>query len=323
MNHQSAHQDQGTERTALVIGEALIDLVEETGVEQVRAYPGGSPMNVALTLSRLGRDVELITWYGQDNWGEMISAHLGESGVKVSDFSTDAVETSTAAALLDENGAATYTFKIDWNPPAPIHIDPSVSFVHTGSIAAVLDPGAQVTFETFKKARQQAITIYDPNVRPTLMTDHEVTVERVEGYIANADVIKASDEDITWLYPDADDETGMARRVAHWFNLGNAELIVITRGAEGPIAWTRQGTCVQCPPAAVSVVDTVGAGDSFMGALIDSLWERQINGRSAAPRIGALDADELQSILREAAEVAGVTVSRAGANPPWKKELSY
>lgn len=322
MSQPSINFESRAAKTALVIGEALIDLVEEAGAEEVRAYPGGSPMNVALTLGRLGREVELVTWYARDNWGEMIDAHLDESHVSISDFSVNAKETSTAAARLDESGAATYTFNIEWNPPAPIKIAPSVAFVHTGSIAAVLEPGAEATLTAFKEARSHAITSYDPNIRPNLMTDRERTIRLVEEYVANADVIKASDEDIAWLYPDATDEAGMKRRVMQWFELGQASLIVTTRGAQGPIAWTRQGTCAACPPPIVSVVDTVGAGDSFMGALLDSLWARRIDSREQAQRLAALTDAELHRILEEASEVAGVTVSRAGANPPWKHELS-
>lgn len=303
--------------TVLVIGEALIDLVKHPGDEAAIAHPGGSPMNVALTLARLGRSTELITWIAKDDHGQQIIAHLQESGVAVSDSSSDAGQTSTALALLDETGAASYEFALDWNPPALTSIPSDTVFVHTGSIAAVLSPGADMVFDALSGARETALISYDPNARPSIMPAADASRALVERFISRANLVKASDEDVAWLYPGSSfDEV-----VAHWFDLGSAGLIVITAGKDGAAAWTRDGVAVKQAPEPVEVVDTVGAGDSFMGALINSLWARGFTGRPGAEKLGAISEAEVRAILKEANAVANVTVSRAGANPPWRHEL--
>lgn len=310
----------GDEDLALVIGEALIDLVvEQESDGEPKALPGGSPMNVALTLSRLGRAVELATWFGEDAFGDMIAEHLDASGVPLSAGSRGAQRTATALARLAGDGSATYEFDLDWNPPAPIKIPTNAAFVETGSIAATLEPGRDAVLSAIHEASKSAIVAYDPNVRPTIMESADELRPVFEDYLSLSTLVKASDEDITWIYPGMEIEDVIQR----WFDLGGAQLIVLTRGKEGPQAWTRGGVCVAKTPAPVEVVDTVGAGDSFMGALIDALWRRDLKFAASAPMLGELSATEVEAILDEANTVAGVTVSRAGANPPWKHELEH
>lgn len=303
---------------ALVIGEALIDLVvEESNADEPQAHPGGSPMNVALTLSRLGRPVELVTWFGNDDHGQLIQDHLDASNVPVSAGSRGASRTATALARVASDGSATYEFDLDWNPPAPIVIPSNAAFVETGSIGATLEPGYEAVLEAIERASTSAIIAYDPNARPTIMSSPDELLPLFEKYLALANLIKASDEDIAWLYP----ELSVDEVIKHWFSLGNAQLIVLTRGKSGPTAWTRAGVQVSRVPEKVNVVDTVGAGDSFMGALIDALWRRDLKFAKNAGAIGELSQAEVTSILDEANAVANVTVSRAGANPPWRHEL--
>ncbi len=306
--------------SALVMGEALIDLVFDPRKDESEPtpVPGGSPANVALTLGRLGIDVDLVTWIGTDPYGQMVSRHLKESNVRVYDGCDGAPFTSTAEAHLDSSGAATYTFNLEWAPPAPVSLPAGAAVVHTGSIGAVLEPGTATIFEAFKEARGQALTTYDPNARPTLMGDVDSARAVIEGFVAQSDVVKVSDEDLQWLYPSL-----TALEAAHgWTDRFHVPLIVVTRGKEGPIGWTASGVQSAITPQKVSVVDTVGAGDSFMGGLIDALWRRDIVGSSGKEALLALDEAGLRSILADAAQIADIVVQRRGANPPWASELS-
>lgn len=303
---------------ALIIGEALVDLVKRADSnEEPTGHPGGSPLNVALTLGRLGRPVELVTWVGPDGYGQQILDHVTESGVLVKDEWKNAHHTATALALLDQSGAATYQFDIDWDIPHTISIPSEAVFVHSGSLGAALKPGRDRVLEAFELAHETALVSFDPNARPTIMDPAVQTRPVTEAFVRNADLVKVSDEDLHWLYPDLT----TAEAIAHWFDISSLGLAVLTQGKEGPVAWTREGLRVERRPSSVDVVDTVGAGDSFMGSLINSLWARNLTGRAGAKALGSLSVNDLSSILDEANAVANVTVSRAGANPPWAHEL--
>lgn len=306
-------------QSALVIGEALIDLVFDPRLEdrEPQAVPGGSPANVAIALSRLGVDVDLVAWLGQDPYGEMISAHLADSKVRLAPGTDAATFTPTAEAHLDQRGAATYTFNLEWNPPAPIEIPSSATVVHTGSIAAVLEPGGRAVLDAFTRARNQALTTYDPNARPSLMGDVNDAREVIEAFIAQSDVVKTSDEDLLWLYNDM----SPLEAAKEWTRRFDVPLIIVTRGKEGPVGWTSRGSEAAVEPADVVVVDTVGAGDTFMGGLIDALWRRGLVGSKARDLIRDLSTDELAAIIADASEVADIVVQRRGANPPWAHEL--
>lgn len=307
------------QQSVLVMGEALIDLVVDPRQNEgePQAVPGGSPANVALALGRLGYDVDLVCWIGKDDYGQLIVDHLGESTVKIAAGSDGAVRTPTALATLDNSGAATYTFDLEWAPPSPIAVPSTAQIAHTGSIGAVLEPGTETVLEAFTRAHGQALTSYDPNARPTLMGDVNVARVTVEKFVEQSDVIKVSDEDLEWLYPDTD-PLDAARR---WTSDLGVALIVITRGKEGPIAWTRDGETVMVTPAKVKVVDTVGAGDTFMGGLLDALARRGYKGAGTREALATMAPEELKAILEDASQVADIVVQRRGANPPWAHEL--
>lgn len=301
----------------LAIGEALIDVVYPAGhPEEAQKHPGGSPANVAMTLGRLGRAVALQTWFGNDEHGQMIEEHFSASHVHITPESRGAQQTTTAAAELDEHGAATYTFNFDWNPTTPIRVERGAQIVHAGSISAAQEPGATAVLEALRSARSQAIITYDPNARPTIMGSPEKALATVEEFVAVADVVKVSDEDIAWLTGSTDIDATIDR----WLTLGPA-LVIVTRGKKGGVAVTRSGIRVSQEPKKVTVVDTVGAGDSFMGGIIDSMWELGLAGAEARPTLQNIDESMVVQILRHASDVSDVTVSRAGANPPWAEEL--
>ncbi|MFJ5094948.1 carbohydrate kinase [Streptomyces sp. NPDC088557] len=294
----------------LVIGESVADIVRAPAGSGAadRVHPGGSPANVAHGLGRLGRDVTLLTQLADDPAGRLIAAHLGAAGVRV-EVGGALPRTPSAVVGLDARGAATYTFDIAWTLASGSPAELTPAHVHIGSIAAVTEPGAATVLAETERLRGRATVSYDPNVRPALMGEHAVAVARAERCVALADLVKASDEDLAWLYPDEDPEAVAAR----WLALGPA-LVLVTRGAGGSAAVTRRHTVRSAAPRVV-VVDTVGAGDSFMSAVLDALA-----GRDAAA-LGALPADALAELLATAGAAAAVTVSRAGSQPPDRAEL--
>lgn len=303
-----------------VIGEALVDVVSRAG-EEPRAHVGGSPMNVAVGLARLGHDVQFLGRYGRDEYGRQVADHLTGNGVRLP-FDADALPTSVAQATLDETGAASYDFQLDWSlDVSPERIDElllDTDALHAGSIGAMLEPGATVVGQALERARGHALISYDPNCRPSIIPDSSDARARAEKIVALSHVIKASDEDLLWLYPHRSIEDS-ARA---WLKAG-ARLVVVTRGVMGPWAVSR-GTGrdgVEVPAARVTVADTVGAGDSFMAALLSGLADRNILGPTAASALDELDGAQLTELLRHAAAAAGVTVSRSGADLPTRADL--
>lgn len=304
--------------TVFVMGEALIDLVIDVNKgADAAAVPGGSPANVALALSRLGVDVDLATWIGTDDFGSLITTHLEASNVRITLDSLKAAFTSTAEAHIDETGAATYIFDLEWAPIAPLLIPTSAQIAHTGSIASVIQPGSDVVLDAFRRAHHQALTTYDPNARPTLMGEASKARQIVEEFVRASDLVKVSDEDLEWLFSDATPVEVIQR----WLHDLDVSVVVMTRGKDGPIAWTRGGVSAEVQPPKVTVVDTVGAGDTFMGGLIDALWRRDLRGIEGREQLANIDTATLQAILEDASEAANVVVQRRGANPPWAKEL--
>ena len=302
----------------LAIGEALIDVVmtyeqPDFPVE----IPGGSPANVALTLGRLGRPVALATWIGLDERGRLIDFHMNDSGVHVTAASRGASHTSTALARLDESGAASYTFDLEWAPNPPITVPPTAQILEAGSISAIIEPGASAVLDALTRGREHALVCFDPNARPSIMGEPEAALASLERFIALADVVKVSDEDIEWLTGGAPiDEV-----VERWLGMGPA-LVVVTCGKHGSLAVTSSGLRVTKTPGDVAVVDTVGAGDSFMGGIIDAMWGMGLRGADAREALRALSEEQVRAIIDRASAVSDVTVSRKGANPPWAHELA-
>jgi fructokinase len=298
---------------ALVIGEALIDIVERDG-QPLGEHVGGSPLNVAIGLGRLGRDVDFLTHIGRDDRGKRIVDYVEASGVQLVSGSTDAQRTPTALARLDAGGAANYVFDIEWALAGTAEVAPPL-VAHTGSIAAFLDPGCLATAALLDAYRPSATISYDPNVRPALISDHEQARTRIERLVERADVVKASDEDLNWIDPNHAPE-----RVAEtWLGLGPS-IVAVTMGGQGAFAMCAAGT-VRVPALPVEVVDTVGAGDAFMTGLIDALWSLDLLGGAKRADLAHISLDDLQTVVRAAARVAALTVTRAGADLPDRAAL--
>ena len=302
----------------LAIGEALIDVViTYEQPECPTEIPGGSPANVALTLGRLDRPVALATWIGLDERGRLIDFHMYDSGVHVTGASRGASHTSTALARLDESGAASYTFDLEWAPTAPIEVPETAQIIEAGSISAIIEPGASAVLDALARGREHALICFDPNARPSIMGEPAAALASLERFIALADVVKVSDEDIDWLTGGASiDEV-----VERWLGMG-VSLVVVTRGKYGSEVAMASGLRFTKTPSDVEVVDTVGAGDSFMGGMIDAMWGMGLRGADAREALRTLPEEQIRAIIDRASAVSDVTVSRKGANPPWAHELS-
>lgn len=301
----------------LVVGEALIDIVRPVHGSEAE-HVGGSPLNVAIGLARLRHPTRLAAYLADDEHGRQIRQHLAADDVALVEGSISAPRTPTAIATLDETGSATYEFDLSWDLPYPLPTD--VGHVHTGSIAAALQPGAEKVTEAMLAARAHATVSFDPNPRPTLIGPAHDMRAQLEQLIGYSDVVKASDEDIAWLYGAGVDP---AEVLALWGKLG-ASLVVMTRGGDGALMHvTATGETESVAGRSVSVVDTVGAGDSFQSGLLSGLLDAGLLGSTAARRrLRAATLAELRPSVDRAIETSAITVSRAGANPPTRDELA-
>ena len=290
-----------------VCGEVLIDVLSTGPVV------GGGPANTAKALARLGHTVDFVGGISTDSYGQMAKKELERDGVGLGLSLESNKPTCTATVHLDKAGSATYTFVIDgtatfdFSPlwlPDPEKLKPSV--LHIGTLATVVQPGAAVLFDWAVKCAEFAPIVFDPNVRPSFLGDREKYCQAVEKWVGISSVVKLSDDDIACLYPDQSlDE------VAHRWLEGETSLVVVTRGAKGIIGYT-QGASEEVEGVRVDVVDTVGAGDTVGAILVEGVVQNSVAG---------LVGHTLNAVLNRAAVAAGITVSRAGAQPPRMHEL--
>ena len=295
--------------TALIIGEALVDVVWPAGGMRLTPHPGGSPANVAVGLRRLGRQVTLMTCWGDDPPGELVRVHLDATGVEVHRLPSDSDRTTIALAYLDQTtGGARYDFLPTWDP-IQIPIDPSTTLLHTGSLAAVVEPGASRVAAACRDLRNRGGTVsVDLNVRPAVLPDRDAYRKQASRLAEVADVVKASDEDLAWLYPGLHPQAA-ARSL---LDLGPS-LVVVTRGADGAFAMTTDHHVTATAPQ-VDVADTIGAGDAFQAALLDSLMGPGGIHLPATP-------EELMTQLRRCTVAGALACTRRGAQPPTREEI--
>lgn len=298
----------------LVVGEALIDIVVEG--QQRREHVGGSPANVAIGLAQLDHAADLLTHIGRDERGQRITEHLAAAAVHLANGSDTAHHTPTATAHVDTAGVATYDFDLAWDIP---DVDTTNStHVHTGSIAATLEPGASHVLALVQQARPTATISYDPNLRPTIMGEPHDVRSRVEELVGLADVVKVSDEDLNWLYAD----TPVSQVARLWGQLGPS-VVVVTQGPQGALVVVpATGEEAVLPAAHAEVVDTVGAGDSFMAGLLSGLLDAGLLGDHGARE--ALRTSRLVGIrpaVERALATAHWTIERAGAAAPTRSDL--
>lgn len=300
----------------LCVGEALIDVVQQG--DSSKEHVGGSLLNVSCGLARLGHDATIQASFGTDERGARLRAWAEDSGAKLAPGTDAAPRTPVAYAQLDEHGRATYTFDLDWElfglPEAGAY-----DHLHTGSIAATLEPGGSQVVEAVRRQRETGTVSYDPNVRPALMVTPETVRERIEELIGLSDLVKASDEDLEWLYG----EEPLERTIRRLKALGPA-MVVITRGPWGAVAaLAGDDDTLHLDQVNVTVADTVGAGDSFMAGLISGLTDAGLLGsREAAERLAAAKWSDVQPALHRAVGTSAITVSRHGAYAPDLAEVT-
>jgi fructokinase len=303
----------------VVCGETLIDLVHVEG-ETWRALPGGSPANTAVALARLGTPAAMLARISGDAFGTRLRSRLVNDGVDVG-LVVEAAEASSMAVVdLDDSGGARYSFYLqgtaDWQWAAaelPVSFDSSVAAIHAGSMALMMPPGGAVLESMLRRERAQRVVSIDPNVRASICPDPVRYREAVERWLGVAHVVKASSDDVSWLYPDrsADDV------LTDWASRGPA-LVVLTRGAAGAAARLPSGVEASVGGMIVDVVDTIGAGDTFSAGLLHALSDADL---LSVEGLSAISKHEVEEALQFAVLVSAIACTRAGADPPHLTDL--
>jgi len=309
----------------VVCGELVLDVMRVAGEDSrhrpvhFAAYPGGSPANTAVALARLGCASALCARISRQTPAWVLREHLERNGVDLR-FAVEADEPASLAFVdLDAQATPTYSFYVEgtadwqWRPgELPESFPDDVSALHVGSLASWTEPGCHAIAAMLERERGARLCSLDPNIRPRLMASVASSRRWIESLVGCVHLVKASDEDVAWLYPGSSiDDTAQ-----RWLELG-AHVVIITLGQQGAVGFTSKFQ-VHRPAVSGRVVDTVGAGDSFAAAVLHFLDTTKL---TTAVRSGRLEASSLAAALEFAAAVAAVTCSRAGANPPFASEV--
>jgi fructokinase len=317
----------------VVIGEALIDLIEsKTESGSYQAVVGGANANVAIALARAGVPQQLLARISQDSFGQKIRNRLKDNGVGL-DYAIAAPEaTSLAIASIGESGGAKYSFYVegtaDWNftkeelPSAAKLSEIETKALQFGCLTMALGPGNKV-IEAWASEffREESLTLsHDINVRPALGFDAAIERDRVERINAISHIVKASDDDINWLYGL---ESGSSVDQIVWNWIGSSEQIVfVTRGADGVSIYRKDQVRIDVPSRSVEVQDTVGSGDTFCAHLLAGLLSIDALGDNPIQKLAAVSNEQLVQISKVAAIAASITCERIGAEPPTTSELA-
>ncbi|MCA1525309.1 carbohydrate kinase family protein [Bradyrhizobium yuanmingense] len=307
----------------IACGDALIDFVPTRNVEgreAVMPAVGGSCLNVAIGMARLGAPTGFVGGISTDLFGRMIADHASASKVAL-DLATRSDHQTTLAFVRIVEGESHYAFydaetaTRNWTyRHGSIPFD-TVEAVHVGSTTLVNDQGAAETKALIADARASSTISFDPNCRSNLVKDKPTYLARMVEFSRSADLIKMSDVDFAYLFG----EEPYQQRASTLLGQGTS-LVVITRGNNGAIAWHAQAGQIEVQAPKVEVADTIGAGDSFQAALLLALYKQD---RTARPRLKDIGADELRRALSFAANCAGLTCTRPGADPPWSHEINW
>ncbi|WP_406692905.1 carbohydrate kinase [Saccharopolyspora sp. ID03-671] len=302
-------------------GEALVDLVPDPSTPDGELGPlhpllGGGPYNVAIALGRLGAPVAFYAKLSTDQFGDRMLQRLTESEVDTSLVQRGPEPTTLAVVGLEPNGSARYSFHTEGTAARFVADQPlpaETTALCLGTLGMVLEPGA-TTYEKalFREAERGVFIALDPNVRADLIADPDAYRARFASWLPSVGLLKVSDDDAEWLAPGRD----VLDAAREWQSRGPAA-VVVTRGADGITAVTSEGE-ITVPGRRVEVADTIGAGDTVQAALL--AWLDR-NGALSPEKVRALDAEQWERALAFAASAAAITVSRAGAEPPWSSEL--
>ncbi len=306
----------------LCCGEALIDMIPTPtadGTEAFAPHCGGAIFNTAIALGRLGAKAGLLTGLSSDMFGAQLTGGLTESGVDTS-YLIHSDRPTTLAFLRLVNGNATYSF-FDENsagrmltPTDLPTISPQVTALYFGGISLACEPGADAYAALLERESNDRAVIIDPNIRPAFIQDEAGYRARLDRMLALADIVKVSDEDLNWIVPGP---LSLSEKIEAICAKGPG-IVIVTRGGDGAAAYIADGTVVKAPIARVEVVDTVGAGDTFNAGVLAKLETLDQLRKST---LRSLSPDILTEALVHGAKVAAITVSRAGANPPWASEI--
>ena len=294
-----------------VAGEVLIDLIPD-GSER-KPIVGGGPANTAKALSKLGIDTQFIDGISFDKYGLMAKDELVSAGVKLDYVKYSDKQTCLAIVSLSDSGSASYEFVIENTATFDFNLDwlpnpqsERPALLHIGTLATAIEPGASILFDWAQSVAKVAPIVFDPNIRPAVISDRDLYVKQVERWVSISSAVKVSDEDIRWLYPSLEIE----QVVNSWLAKGPS-VIVVTYGDKG-LAVYRIGEKVSVDAVKVSVADTVGAGDTVGAILVEAIVKDGLDTLSGV---------RLEKMLKRAAKAAAITVSRSGANPPTLKEI--
>lgn len=306
----------------LCCGEALIDMLPrrtDTGEPAFTPVCGGAVFNTAIALGRLAVNTGMLTGLSTDMFGQQLKAGLDASDVDTS-YIMSRDRPSTLAFVQLTDGQASYSF-FDENSAGRMitaqdmpALSPDVTALYFGGISLVCEPAADAYAALAVAQSGTRAVMLDPNIRVGFIEDETRYRARLDRMIDVADIIKVSDEDLQWLLPDATSLPEKAKTVL----ARGPSMVIVTEGAKGVTAYLKDGSEVHAPAQQVTVVDTVGAGDTFNAGVLKSLWD---NNLLQKPQLQTVSAQQIADALSYGARVAAVTVSRAGANPPWISEL--
>ena len=313
-----------------VIGEALIDFISKPSklaTVSFDSHVGGCGLNAATAASLQGSPVGFIGKLSKDMFGMRVLDHLVENQVMFDPALCAAQQPSLLAfASLDEHKKATYAFYWEGSAPVTLNKDELLSVmgehtdlrvVHIGSLVLALEPGCHAILAALKEYEPRPIIFLDPNVRPAVIDDRQSYLKRMEQAFGLASLIKLSDEDLLYLYPGAD-----IKKQAKKLAIDYSAHTILTLGRDGSIWFSPEGLAVSMPIIDLPVIDTVGAGDTFSGALLSYLHERDIFGSDGQPPcLGVLDEHLIKDALRWASAASAINCSRRGCDPPTKEEV--
>jgi fructokinase len=300
----------------VVCGEALIDRIHNGDGTQ-RAVPGGGPFNTARGLARLEVPTAFLGRLSDDAFGRHLASLLTSDGASLELTSVGHEPTTIAIADVDSEGFAEYQFLIEGTSAPnltpemlPEHLAPEVKAIHVGTLGLVLEPMAYTLLELVRREGAGRLVMLDPNIRLGIIPDSEYR-DRLQTAISHSTIVKASEGDLAWLFPGLDREHAADRLLS-----AGVCMVVVTLGAKGAFG-ANPDSRVTVPAPHVDVVDTIGAGDAFGSALLAWLHEHE----AIRPDL-CLEPEELKAALDFACRAGALTCSRAGADPPWRRELA-
>lgn len=302
-------------------GEALIDMIPVTNNGETAFLPksGGAVFNTAIACGRLGTKTGFITGLSGDLFGKQLEQTLAASQVNTDLAMRSAYPTTLAFVELND-GQASYTFYDEntagrmLDPASLPAIPDEVEALYFGGISLISEPGADFYAALAMQESERRVIIADPNIRISFITDEPRYRQRLDKIIAHTDILKVSDDDLEWIIPG---ELSLDEKVQKISAMG-PDIVLLTRGSQGALAYRNGEKVAEAAAQRVEVVDTVGAGDTFNAGVIAKLSASGVLNKSAVAQISA---EQLTEALQFGARVAAVTVSRAGANPPWADEL--